>query len=181
MYAIVQQGGRQYRVTPGDTVVVDRLPDAPGSTVTLEDVRMVAGGEPSDTVVGTPSVPGVVVEATVVGHHRGPKLLIFKYKPKKRYRRRHGFRAELTELRIESVGAPAPRRRAAAAAAEAVVAPSPAPVGETGEPKPPARRRAATPATKAAVAPTPAAVGEAGEPKPPARRRAAPKKADDGT
>ncbi len=155
MYAIVQQGGRQYRVTPGDTVVVDRLPDPPGSTVTLADVRMVAGGEDSAPVVGAPSVPGVVVEATVVGHHRGPKLLIFKYKPKKRYRRRQGFRAELTELRIESVGAPAAEGPPAARPAEVV----------------------ATPAST--TSPSPTDPGDA--PQPRASRRAAPKKVDDGT
>lgn len=142
MYAIVQVGGRQYRAAPGDRLVVDRLEVEPGSRVHLSDVRMLIAeeGDGTETEIGRPRVEDVAVAARAISHFRGPKILVFKYKPKKRYRRSHGFRAELTELRIEEVrrGAyenqPAPepakkrapartsRRPAAAAKPEAAVA-----------------------------------------------------------
>jgi large subunit ribosomal protein L21 len=121
MYAIVQVGGRQYRATAGDRLVVDRLDVEPGTRLQLQDVRMlvVEEGEKGETLVGRPSLDEVLVEATAVSHFRGPKILVFKYKPKKRYRRQRGFRAELTELRIEEVGIeqsqPSPGRVAAGA------------------------------------------------------------------
>ncbi|HUY55585.1 MAG TPA: 50S ribosomal protein L21 [Candidatus Nanopelagicaceae bacterium] len=139
MYAIVQVGGRQYRATPGDRLVVDRMEVEPGSELQLPDVRMVVAesGDSEATQVGRPRLEDVFVAATAVSHFRGPKLLVFKYKPKKRYRRKRGFRAELTELRIDgislgSAGAPkepvdsapkavtkAPARRSPAAKADA--------------------------------------------------------------
>ncbi|MDA8330492.1 MAG: 50S ribosomal protein L21 [Candidatus Dormibacteraeota bacterium] len=105
MYAIVQIGGRQYRATPGQRVVVDRLDVEPGAELQLEDVRMVVAeaGDSGATMVGTPRLSEVTVNATAVSHLRGPKILVFKYKPKKRYRRQRGFRADLTELRIDSI------------------------------------------------------------------------------
>ena len=117
MYAIVQIGGRQYRATPGQRVVVDRLDVEPGDEIQLQDVRMVVAesGDSAATSVGTPTVAGVTVTATALSHLRGQKVLVFKYKPKKRYRRQRGFRAELTELRIDSVGSrPQTTKRAAA-------------------------------------------------------------------
>ena len=119
MYAIVQVGGRQYRATAGDRLVVDRLDVEPGTLLQLQDVRMLVAeeGDEGQTRVGRPSLDDVLVEATAVSHFRGPKMLVFKYKPKKRYRRQRGFRAELTELRIEEVGvepsAPSSGRKAA--------------------------------------------------------------------
>ncbi|HEY6537621.1 MAG TPA: 50S ribosomal protein L21 [Candidatus Dormibacteraeota bacterium] len=125
MYAIVQVGGRQYRAAPGERLVVDRLDVEPGSRVHLADVRMLVAeaGDDTETEIGRPRVEDVAVAARALSHFRGPKILVFKYKPKKRYRRHQGFRAELTELRIEEVrrGAyedkpapePAGRRRSA--------------------------------------------------------------------
>lgn len=105
MYAIVQVGGRQYRAAPGERLVVDRLDVEPGSRVHLSDVRMLIAeeGDETETEIGRPCVEDVAVAARAVSHFRGPKILVFKYKPKKRYRRHQGFRAELTELRIEEV------------------------------------------------------------------------------
>ena len=105
MYAIVQIGGRQYRAAPGQRVVVDRLDVEPGAELQLEDVRMVVAeaGDSGTTMVGTPRLSTFQVTATAVSHLRGPKVLVFKYKPKKRYRRQRGFRADLTEIRIESI------------------------------------------------------------------------------
>lgn len=105
MYAIVQVGGRQYRAAPGDRLVVDRLDVEAGSRVHLADVRMLVAedGDGGETQIGRPRLEGVAVAARAVSHFRGPKILVFKYKPKKRYRRHQGFRAELTELRVEEV------------------------------------------------------------------------------
>ncbi len=105
MYAIVQVGGRQYRAVAGERLVVDRLDVEPGSRVHLSDVRMLVAedGDGTETEIGRPRVADVAVAARAVSHFRGPKILVFKYKPKKRYRRHQGFRAELTELRIEEV------------------------------------------------------------------------------
>ncbi|MGA9775030.1 MAG: 50S ribosomal protein L21, partial [Candidatus Dormiibacterota bacterium] len=105
MYAIVQVGGRQYRAAAGSRVLVDRLQVEAGAPIVLDDVRMLVAedGDASATEVGTPKVDGARVSATAVSHLRGPKVVVFKYKPKKRYRRTRGFRAELTELRIERV------------------------------------------------------------------------------
>ncbi|MDA8395929.1 MAG: 50S ribosomal protein L21 [Candidatus Dormibacteraeota bacterium] len=108
MYAVVQVGGRQYRARPGERMVVDRMAVAEGQAVELGDVRMLVAepGDSLETAVGRPRVEGARVTATAVSHLRGPKVVVFKYKPKKRYRRTMGFRAELTELRIEEVLGP---------------------------------------------------------------------------
>ena len=138
MYAIVQVGGRQYRATAGDRLVVDRLDVEPGTRLQLQDVRMlvVEEGEKGETLVGRPSLDEVLVEATAVSHFRGPKILVFKYKPKKRYRRQRGFRAELTELRIEEVGLehsqPGPGRMAAGATVTRQAPSKPAEAGAAG-------------------------------------------------
>ncbi len=174
MYAIVQVGGRQYRAAHGERLLVDRLPVEVGARMQLADVRMLVAEEgdgDTATMVGRPTVEGVSVAARAVAHRRGPKLLVFKYKAKKRYRRRQGFRAELTELRIEEVrlgayteevapeAAPErPRRRpraAAAAPAQAEVAeveavPAEAPA-KPAEPKAAPSRRRARPEAPAAV------------------------------
>ncbi len=108
MYAVVQVGGRQYRARPGERMVVDRMAVAEGQAVELGDVRMLVAepGDGIETAVGRPKVEGARVTATAVSHLRGPKIVVFKYKPKKRYRRTMGFRAELTELRIEEILGP---------------------------------------------------------------------------
>jgi len=102
MYAVLQQSGHQYRVSPGDRLLVDRLTAEVGSVVALEPVVLVVADDAA-TQVGTPVVDGVRVAATVVSHRKGAKLRVFKFKPKKHYRRTHGHRSLLTELRVEAV------------------------------------------------------------------------------
>ena len=132
-FAVVQTGGKQYRVHPGDVVDVERLAVEVGSPVDLSDVRLIAGD--GEVLVGSPQVEGALVRAQVVEHLRGPKLVVFKYKAKTRYRRKTGHRQELTRLQIEDVvlpGAakeePKPQRRRAsrakAAAAEEAAPPA---------------------------------------------------------
>src|SRR5262249_61373826 len=92
MYAIVETGGKQYRVTPGDTVAVERLDSAPGETLDLDRVLLIAGNGDGTTRVGSPGVSGAVVRAEVVEHIRGEKVIVCRYKSKVRYRRKTGHR-----------------------------------------------------------------------------------------
>ena len=100
MYAIIQTGGKQYKVQPGDTVSVELLKAEPGATVELTNVLMVAG---DDGVKMGEALQGAVVRATVVAQTKGPKLTIFKYKPKIRFRRKTGHRQPLTRLKIGEI------------------------------------------------------------------------------
>ena len=101
MYAVISTGGKQYRVEPGGTVIVDRLVGEPGASVTLDQVLLVADG--GDVRVGSPTVDGASVTATVLGEQLGPKVVIFKFKQKVKYRRRTGHRQHLTRLRIDEI------------------------------------------------------------------------------
>jgi large subunit ribosomal protein L21 len=96
MYAIVKTGGKQYRVEKGQTLLVERLPAAEGDTVTLEPMLF----RSDDTVFDKDGLAKVKVEAKVVGHERGPKLRVFKFKPKRGYKRRTGHRQELTRIEV---------------------------------------------------------------------------------
>jgi large subunit ribosomal protein L21 len=98
-YAIVKTGGKQYRVEPGQTLLVERLPAGDGESVTLEPLLFVNG---SDVVDGE-GLARVSVEARVVAHERGPKLRVVKFKPKRGYKRRTGHRQELTRIEITEV------------------------------------------------------------------------------
>ncbi len=102
MYAIVKTGGHQYKVAVGDQLNVEKLPVAAGEQVQLEEVLMVSGDDDKVTV-GTPFIAGARVTATVVNQHRGDKIVVFKYKAKKRYRRKMGHRQDLTRLAINAI------------------------------------------------------------------------------
>lgn len=101
-YAIVESGGKQYKAVEGGMIDVDRLAIEEGVSVELDRVLMVVDGE--EYTVGTPDVDGVKVKATVDKHFRGPKVIIFKYHPKKRYRLKKGHRQQYTRLAIEKIG-----------------------------------------------------------------------------
>jgi len=131
MYAIVQTSGRQFRVTEGDRIVVDRLSARVGETVRLESVLMVGGD--SAPRIGTPFVAGAAVEATVLAHRAGDKLIVFKYRPKKRERRKLGHRRILSEIRIGAIHEPSASQ----------ASPEPPPPTET-EAQPARARRATT-------------------------------------
>jgi large subunit ribosomal protein L21 len=100
-YAIIETGGKQYRVKEGDTITVERLHDEAGADITLDRVLMIGGD--GTTKIGTPVVDGANVTAHVDEHFRGEKLIIFKFKPKKLYRRKTGHRQELTKLTITGI------------------------------------------------------------------------------
>lgn len=102
-YAIIETGGKQYRVSAGDRIAVERLIGEPGSDIEFDQVLLVAGD--GTTKVGTPVVDGATVSAKIDDHFRGDKIVVFKFKAKKRYRRRTGHRQELTHLVITGINA----------------------------------------------------------------------------
>jgi large subunit ribosomal protein L21 len=102
MYAIFKLGGHQYRVEPGQSLMVERLAAEPGSAVEFGDVMFIGG----DTVqVGRPFVDGAVVRATVQDQMKGRKLMVFKYRRKNRYRIKTGHRQKYTRLTIDAIQA----------------------------------------------------------------------------
>ncbi|MCX2726648.1 50S ribosomal protein L21 [Thermomicrobium sp. 4228-Ro] len=103
MYAVVRSGSKQYRVRVGDIIEVEKLPVEPGQSVTLEDVLLVE--QDGAVTVGTPTVPGARVVARVLDQVKGPKLIVFKMKPKTRYRRKTGHRQRYTRLQVEAIEA----------------------------------------------------------------------------
>ncbi len=154
MYAIVETGGKQYRVTPGDTVAVERLTGEPGESLDLDRVLLVAGNG-DQARIGSPGIEGAVVRAEVVEHIRGEKIIVFRYKSKVRYRRKTGHRQSLTRLRITDIlldgqSSLPPQMEAPEMEAPVEVA---EPVGETATP---ARRRRTSPASSTVEEATPA-------------------------
>jgi|SRR5436305_716314 large subunit ribosomal protein L21 len=113
-YAIVKTGGKQYRVEQGQSLLVERLPDDDGADVALQPLLYVDG----DTVVDGEDLAKVTVTARVVGHERGPKLRVVKFKPKRGYKRRTGHRQALTRVEVTAVKLAARRSRAKAADTE---------------------------------------------------------------
>ena len=102
MYAVIETGGKQYRVAQGDTLDVERLDAEPGQPVTLDRVLLVGGEKAS---VGTPTVAEASVAADVVEHLRGPKTVAFMMKRRKGYHRTVGHRQELTRIKISEIKA----------------------------------------------------------------------------
>ena len=101
MYAIIETGGKQYRVRVGDRIEVERLAVEPGSEITLDRVLMVAND--GDVRIGTPVVDGARVVASVDGQIKGEKIIVFKMRPKKRYPPKPGHRQQLTALTITDI------------------------------------------------------------------------------
>jgi large subunit ribosomal protein L21 len=132
-YAMFESGGKQYVARPGETVEVDHLPLNAGVKTEFNEVLLVSDG--STVSVGRPFVEGAKVEAKVVGHIRAPKVIVFKYIPKERYRRKQGHRQQYTKVEIQEIVIPG--RQAARASKEAEAG---APVEE----KPTRTRKAAT-------------------------------------
>ena len=102
-YAIIKTGGKQYRVSEGDTIRVEKIQGEVGSSIELDEVLMVGGGE--KVSVGTPFVSGAKVTAEIVAQDRAKKIIVFKMKRRKNYRRKQGHRQPYTELRITGVSA----------------------------------------------------------------------------
>jgi len=107
-YAIVESGGKQYRVVEGRTIEVDRLPIETGEKFGFERVLFMGDGE--DFLIGTPTVDGIEVKVTVADHIKGEKIDRFKYRPKKRIRVRGGHRQHYTRLMVDFIGKPGEER-----------------------------------------------------------------------
>ncbi len=103
MYAVVRTGGKQYRVTPGDSIDVEVLPHAVGEQIELNEVLLVTDGAKSQ--IGQPLVAGVKVKATVMRQAMTRKVIIFKFRRNNRYRRKKGHRQQYTRLRIDEIAA----------------------------------------------------------------------------
>ena len=152
MYAVVKTGGKQYRVTKDDTILVEKLDVAEGAQITLNDVIMLGDGQ--KVTFGRPTIADASVEAMVMSQTRGPKIIIFRRKRRKNHRRLKGHRQDLTLLKITNISASA-KPAAKVAVKKALDAGKPAE-------KKPADQKAAAPKTSA--------------PKKPAAKKAAAKK-----
>jgi large subunit ribosomal protein L21 len=104
IYAIIETGGKQYKVSPGQTIDVERLEVAEGKSVDLDKVLLIGDGK--KVTVGTPTVDGAKVKATSKGEGKGDKVIVFKYKPKVRYRKKTGHRQFYTRLVIDEIVGP---------------------------------------------------------------------------
>ncbi len=103
LYAIIKTGGKQYKVSEGDSIVIEKLDVEEGATVDFDEVLTVVDGE--DVKIGRPTIAGAKVSATVEKNGKGPKIHVFKYKSKKNYRRRQGHRQPFTRVKIDKISA----------------------------------------------------------------------------
>lgn len=170
MYAVLSSGGKQYRVEAGTTLMLERLdgqPGEPGAQVTFDRVLMIGDGD--DVTIGTPTVAGASVSATILGEALGPKLVIFKFKQKVKYRRRTGHRQHMTRVRIDAINPTAAKKPAARAKADQAEAPVEAKKAAPRAAKPRAPR------AKKAASDTASDTAEPPAEKPRARRATKPK------
>lgn len=180
MYAVVSSGGKQYRVEAGSLLTLERLDGEPGASFTFDRVLLIGDGDA--VTVGTPVVAGASVSATVIGETLGPKLVIFKFKQKVKYRRRNGHRQHLTQVRIDAINptevkkaAASKAKEPAASEAKAEEKPMAKPRAAPRAPRPPAAKAATPKAPAKKASSTPAAATE--KPKP---RRSAKTKSSEG-
>jgi large subunit ribosomal protein L21 len=105
MYAVIQTGGKQYRVEPGKTVVVEKLDGDQGTQVVFDQVLLVSSGDGGDVHIGKPLVSGAKVTGQIVEQGRGEKLVVFKFRRRKNYVRRNGHRQDYTAVKIAEIQA----------------------------------------------------------------------------
>jgi large subunit ribosomal protein L21 len=101
MYAIIENGGKQYKAVPGSNLELDRMQKEEGSKITLDNVLLISDGE--EITIGTPTIKGAKVKATILEHFKGRKIIVFKYIPRERYRRKKGHRQHYTRLKIDEI------------------------------------------------------------------------------
>jgi large subunit ribosomal protein L21 len=156
MYALVKTGGKQYRVAKDDTILVERIAADEGAQVILDDVVMLGDGD--KLIIGTPTVTGAAVSATVMRQTRGPKIIIFRRKRRKNHRRTQGHRQDLTLLKITDIAEDAKK------------------LAKPAAPKPAASKKAAAPKKATAKKAEAKAVTKKAAPKAAAPKKAAAKK-----
>jgi large subunit ribosomal protein L21 len=145
-FAIVESGGKQYRVVEGRAIEVDRLSIEAGKKFDFERILLMSDGD--EVMVGTPTVSDILVKVTVVDHIKGPKIDRFKYRPKKRIRVRGGHRQQYTRLMVDFIGKPGEERKVEKAEIEPVSVAEPEVVVEA-KPKPSkVKKEAAKPSVK---------------------------------
>jgi large subunit ribosomal protein L21 len=105
MYAVIQTGGKQYRVEPGKTIAVEKLAGDAGAQVVFDQVLLVSSGDGANVTVGKPLVAGAKVTAQIVEQTRGDKLVVFKFRRRKNYVRRNGHRQDLTVVKVAEIKA----------------------------------------------------------------------------
>jgi large subunit ribosomal protein L21 len=140
-YAVVASGGKQYVARPGETIEVDRLPLEKNAAVDFDQVLLIA--DDGDVQVGTPFVEGAKVTGKVAGQIKGPKIIVFKYKPKIRYRRKQGHRQQYTRVAIEEVVLPGATKKRGPSAEKTEKAP------KAEKPAAPKAKKAAAPSKAA--------------------------------
>ena len=101
MYAVIQTGGKQYRVSQGDTLEIETISGEPGAAVTFDNVLLV--GDDDETRIGTPTVDGASVAGTIVNHGKHRKVIVFKFRRRKDYKRKNGHRQNFTRVRIDGI------------------------------------------------------------------------------
>ncbi len=164
MYALVKTGGKQYRVAKNDTILVERIAADEGSQVFLNDVIMLGDGD--KVTIGTPTIAGAAVSATIVRQTRGPKIIIFRRKRRKNHRRTRGHRQDLTLLKITEITEDAKKLAKSAA-------PKAAASKKTVAPKKAAAKKVGTRATSKKEVPKTAAQKKAASKKTAAKKTAA--------
>ncbi|HEX5060802.1 MAG TPA: 50S ribosomal protein L21 [Kofleriaceae bacterium] len=105
MYAVIQTGGKQYRVEPGKTITVEKLAGDAGAQVVFDQVLLVSSGDGGNVTVGKPLVAGAKVTASIVEQTRGDKLVVFKFRRRKNYVRRNGHRQDMTVVKVAEIKA----------------------------------------------------------------------------
>ena len=169
-YAIVESGGKQYIAREGEEIEVDRLPLEVGKAVTFKEVMLFADN--GNVKVGNPYVKGVTIKGTVVAEIKAPKIIVFKYIPKERYRKKQGHRQRYSRVLIDSITTRAPRKKAEEAEEKET---------KTAKPKKPAAKPAAPKEGEAAAKPEAAdPEAKSAEPKPEEPKAEAPAKPDSG-
>ncbi|MDR1238801.1 MAG: 50S ribosomal protein L21 [Treponema sp.] len=103
MYALVEFKGKQYKAEKGALLKVDKIDAEPGSNIAIDSVLLVSGSGEGPVTVGAPYIPGATVSATVESHGKDPKIIVFKYKPKKDYRRKQGHRQQYSIIKIADI------------------------------------------------------------------------------
>ena len=103
MYAVIQTGGKQVRVEPGKTILVEKLPGDAGAKIVFDQVLLVSSGDGATVTIGKPLVKGAKVSGEIVEQTRGDKLVVFKFRHRKNYVRKNGHRQDLTAIKIASI------------------------------------------------------------------------------